>query len=182
MNIFVSDTDPRVAARNLDNKRVNKMILESSQMLSLALDSYNIPGPKLLKKARKHPCISWANASRENYTWLLWHLRGLLSEFTYRRGKIHKWEEHYPMLKAGLRYLPKTGFTLFENCTSKPTKNIDFKHIRNPITAYRKYLMARWATDEIKVVWEKRGCPSWLKQYLRGHRDYLKTLRASLKP
>lgn len=37
MQIFASDYNPELAARALDDKRVNKMVLESSQLLSAAL-------------------------------------------------------------------------------------------------------------------------------------------------
>lgn len=45
MNLFVSDLDPCQAARNLDDKRVNKMILETAQMLCCALHARGIAAP-----------------------------------------------------------------------------------------------------------------------------------------
>ena len=36
MNIFVTDKDPVVAAQNLCDKHINKMIVESAQMLANA--------------------------------------------------------------------------------------------------------------------------------------------------
>ncbi len=41
MNIFVSDENPEKAAKNLDDKRVIKMILESTQLLCTAVNIHN---------------------------------------------------------------------------------------------------------------------------------------------
>lgn len=42
MNIFVTDKDPKISAKNLDDKRVINMIRESAQMLCTALDYYDV--------------------------------------------------------------------------------------------------------------------------------------------
>ena len=39
MNIFATSSNPKACAEYLDNKRVNKMILESAQMLSCTLNA-----------------------------------------------------------------------------------------------------------------------------------------------
>jgi len=48
MNIFISDLSPIVSAQNLDNKRVVKMVLETAQLLSTAIESYTQYPPTLL--------------------------------------------------------------------------------------------------------------------------------------
>ena len=91
MNIFVVDEDPEVAARQLCDKHVVKMILESAQMLcTVALEhGFNAP----YKKAHpKHPCTLWAGKSPENWSWLIAHGLAMAEEYTRRYGRTHKSE------------------------------------------------------------------------------------------
>ena len=39
---------------------------------------------------RNHPSAIWCRTSVQNYLWLVDHLDGLLQEYTYRYGKVHK--------------------------------------------------------------------------------------------
>ena len=72
MNIFVVDEDPEVAARQLCDKHVVKMILESAQMLCTVAHEHGFVAP--YKKAHpKHPCTLWAGKSPENWSWLIAH-------------------------------------------------------------------------------------------------------------
>ncbi len=72
MNIFVVDEDPVIAAKNLCDKHVVKMIVEGCQMLSTVHrmhSSHVIYAPVELYKEsfRNHPCTIWARESTENY-------------------------------------------------------------------------------------------------------------------
>ena len=59
MNIFVINKDPEISARYLDIKRKNKMLIESVQMLSSAI---NMNGGTVSYKTThiNHPCTKWA--------------------------------------------------------------------------------------------------------------------------
>lgn len=168
MNIFATSSDPLEAAIALDDKRVVKMVLESTQMLSTALFLNSgkildgIYGPTHIK----HPCTLWTSHSAENWQWLFAHTKALANEYTFRYGKIHKsteilgklWEYH-------IIYMPKNiGLTKFANCTRSIEKNIDFKNIENTEEAYRLYLSAKWLQDKRKPTWKNREKPIWFKE------------------
>lgn len=93
MNIFVTDSNPELAARNLCDKHISKMIVESAQMLSTAwwkLDS-GCPGPIVYKPTHEnHPCTKWVMESDGNYLWLGRHALEMCKEYSRRYTKIHK--------------------------------------------------------------------------------------------
>jgi len=153
MQIFVLDKDPKKAARMLCDKHVVKMIVESAQILSTAHHLTNSKYKDLLYKKthEKHPCVIWANESKENYVWLLEHLKELLKEYTYRYGKTHKTIEIKKILE-NIPNLLNIGLTEFAQATPEEYKE------KNAIKAYRKYYKKEKA-DFAK--WTKRTAPSW---------------------
>ena len=79
MNIFATDSNPIIAARNLCDKHINKMIVESAQMLAngfslerLAQDDVprNQKGEPRTHGYSKHPCTIWAYETTDNMEWL----------------------------------------------------------------------------------------------------------------
>ena len=95
MNIFYFTNNPVLNSRLLDDKRLVKMILETTQLLSNALflnDEMPIYKPTHLK----HPCSIWAAKSSGNWLWLKKYGLALANEYTKRCGKIHKCE---PMIR-----------------------------------------------------------------------------------
>lgn len=184
MNIFVTHKDPKVSAKNLDDKRVNKMILESAQMLSTAvhvLDPDNISVFKLFTpegKRRKlalhhkygkvympthvnHPCNIWIRQSRQNYMWLFYHLNALLLQYAYRSGKVHACTSLLSTLHKARFVVPDGKLTPFQNSAANSDFNVDFKHMKSTTDAYRQYLNARWPNDKREPVWTKVGRPKW---------------------
>lgn len=65
MNIFILSLDPTRAAQYHADQHVNKMILESAQMLSTILN-----GPYKPTHAN-HPCTRWVQRSSHNAAWLI---------------------------------------------------------------------------------------------------------------
>lgn len=89
MNIFAVNEDPRMAALQLPDKLVPKMIVESAQMLSTAhrvLDGDQKADAKgLYKKAyENHPSCIWVRKDAMNYWWLWMHALTLCSEYKWR--------------------------------------------------------------------------------------------------
>ena len=77
MNIFVTDHCPIQSARNLPDKHIVKMPLETCQMLSIIYSDWYYGVGKLYKSDgtpyrtahgafRKHPCTQWAAANQYN--------------------------------------------------------------------------------------------------------------------
>ena len=89
MNIFAVNSDPRLAALELPDKLVPKMIVESAQMLSTAhrvLDGDAIADTKgLYQKAyENHPSCVWVREDALNYWWLWMHALTLCEEYKWR--------------------------------------------------------------------------------------------------
>ena len=100
MNIFVTDPCPIQSARNLPDKHIVKMPLETCQMLAIIYSDWYYGVGKLYKKDgtpyrtahgafRKHPCTIWAAANQYNLAWLIRHGYGLCDEYNQRYGKVH---------------------------------------------------------------------------------------------
>lgn len=164
MNIFVSDNDPRVAAANLDDKRVVKMVLETAQLLSTAIQLNGGEGP-YKSTHTKHPSTIWTAQSKGNFRWLLYHGISLGIEYNYRFKKSHKsYEAILDISDRGLiKHIPDGELTQFANCTANQLKGISFKHLEDPIEAYRAYLLSRWATDTRPPKWTNSKPPEWFK-------------------
>ena len=161
MNIFISDVDPIKSAINLDDKRVNKMILESAQMLCTALHLNNASH---LAKYRithaNHPSNIWVREGRANYNWLLQHMKALADEYTYRTGKTHKtYRDLYEDLVKGSELIPDKPLTPFANCAARQDMGINYKHLEDVPMAYRLYLVDRWERDKLVPKWTNRSRP-----------------------
>ena len=160
MNIFFSDANPEKAAFNLDFKRVNKMLLESCQMLSTSVNELGGRAP--YKSTHKnHPSNVWARQSLDNFCWLLNHANFLSYYYTKGSGKIHACSKILSELLNNLEEIkenfPKRGLTPFANCAANDSKGINFKSIQDPIEAYRRYLIARWNDDFKTPDWRHIG-------------------------
>lgn len=173
MNIFVSDSDPVISARNLDDKRVKHMPKECFEMLSMAyFKRTNLciapfiiwdvePRGQNREKFNEllyHKCTNWVASKRENFVWLWNHAIALLNEHEYRTGHTHYL---YSLFTSLIQYIP--------DCNILPksfVKATSFGDDNNVFNAYKEALNYKWfVTDEIKpVVWTKRGKPSWARQ------------------
>ena len=100
MNIFVTDPCPIQSARNLPDKHIVKMPLETCQMLAIIYSDWYYGVGKLYKKDgtpyatkrgafRSHPCTIWAAANQYNLAWLILHGIALCDEYYQRYGKVH---------------------------------------------------------------------------------------------
>lgn len=97
-----------------------------------------------------HPCAVWARASRPNYSWL-WQLgMALLSEYTYRYGKVHATTD---VLRA-LELLPRLPAT----ATPHPQAMPEEYRGKDPVRAYRRYYAGAKA-DLLKYT--RRAAPEW---------------------
>jgi len=164
MNIFVSDFDTTIAAKNLDDKRLVKMVLETTQMLCTAINEYG--GITPYKSTHKnHPCNIWARQNKSNFLWLLKHGYALSSEYSYRFNKDHKCHGILKLIdnECLVELLPDGALTQFANCAANQSKGISFKHLNEPTEAYKAYLSARWDTDTLKPKWTSRSVPTFYK-------------------
>ena len=157
MNIFILDEDPVLAAQMLCDRHVNKMILETAQMLSSVADKYG--HPTLYKPAYKnHPCTLWAGKSKENWLWLIDHGLALRDEKIFRTGSGHKSASVIEWYKD-LDYGPDKSLGLTSFAQAMPNF---FKH-DNAVIAYRSYYLGdkQFFKDGRRPKWKVRGQPSW---------------------
>jgi hypothetical protein len=161
MNIFYIDQDPYKCAEQHTDKHVVKMILETAQMLSTAhhmLDEKCMSEEmrnSIYKKAfAHHPCTIWASASFENYTWLFYLFDALLSEYTYRFGKVHSSERLLDYLCEPPKNINRLGFT--QPAQAMPDL---YKMPFDSNFAYRLYY--RHEKSHL-FQWTKRERPTWL--------------------
>ena len=132
MNIFVVDKDPTVAAQQLCDKHVVKMVLETAQMLCTVARKQGYEAPYKLAHP-KHPCTLWAGHSVANWLWLLRHGHALCEEYTRRYGKVHKSQKVIEWC-AGIRLrFTETSLTPFAQAMPQQYKN------PCAVTAYRAY-------------------------------------------
>jgi hypothetical protein len=162
MNIFATDPDPMKSAVILDDKRVNKMITESCQMLAAALIKHGCPEGELpISKATgmpyrlthaKHPCTIWAGENRENFMWLFEHMYHLVAEFKKRYGHDHYGATNLARLKEAAKYIPEGERTPFPNCSL-------YKEEINVYLAYKMTMIDKWKKDKIKPSWTNTNKP-----------------------
>ena len=132
MNIFVVDRDPVVAAQQLCDKHVVKMILETAQMLCTVAHHQGFNAPYKVAHP-KHPCTLWAGKSAANWQWLITHGLAMSKEYTRRYGKVHKSEEVIKWCARLPVGFTEKGLTPFAQAMPPQYKNPCV------VTAYRAY-------------------------------------------
>jgi len=178
MNIFYVDSNAEVAARNMVDRHVVKMILETAQLLSTAhrvIDGEEYVGQSQSgRKAKRwrlsgnadaimyaathinHPSAVWVRENSANYNWLYDHLLALGREYTYRYGRTHLTIDK---LKDILEDAPEN--ITQSNVMTKMPSCMDKQYIvsLDPITNYRNYYNYG-KTDLLR--WSNRPPPQWI--------------------
>lgn len=175
MNIFAVDADPIRAARQLPDRHVTKMILESAQMLSIVYSHHywdigevmKVDGTpfKTAKGAfKKHPCTIWAAESQANCAWLIQHALGLCDEFNLRYGKLHGLTKSLFETKKLFHRITGEPVTVFRNITGfarAMPDDIKYDTSIDDVTAYQKYVCTKpWVYDNYLRLPERR--PTWV--------------------
>ena len=138
MNIFITDLNPIVAAQNLCDIHIPKMLLESTQMLS---NAFHLNNPNLAPCAKsmiKHPCSVWALESRQNFSWLLSHTIEINNEYTKRFNKIHSYDPKIEFISKNHKSLSFEKHDLTPHVQVMPK----IYHGQNVVSAYRSYYVA----------------------------------------
>lgn len=162
MNIFVTSSNAIKSALALDDVRVNKMIIETAQLLSTAIRC-SPGGDKILNGElyaithRNHPCAVWARESRDNFNWLYEHGTALAAMFRLKTYKIHACQRIIENAIHHIHVIPNSYSTPFVNCT--PFK--DPKDTRTIYEKYRAYLIDKWNNDIRPPKWSGDNKPDW---------------------
>ena len=142
MNIFVISDDPQECARYLDDRRLVKMVLETTQLLSSAIWLNGGRGPYKLTH-QHHPCTKWAANSKINYLWLFQYWCELCNEYWRRYRREHKCCEVLADLVRGYAWLPSRQMSPRPRCVHDA-----YKHKSMPLhDAYKHTLRLKWEQD-----------------------------------
>ena len=156
MNIFVTDPCPIQSARNLPDKHIVKMPLETCQMLAIIYSDWYYGVGKLYKQDgtpyatargafRHHPCTMWAARSPYNLAWLIRHGYALCHEYNLRYNKVHTCLD---VIEQAERIYHKSFNNLMlsdasaqvTDFTRAMPEDIKFDTTIDTITAYKRYL------------------------------------------
>ncbi len=152
MNIFVLDTDIPLCAQYHCDRHVNKMILESVQILCTVLNERGFETP-YRSTHRQHPCVQWVHRSYDNFLWLAELTDALNHEYRYRYEKDR---DHASIRVLGdilhHRYESR-GLTEFAQAMPD-----EYKVSGNAVAAYRAYCQSE---EQRCAGWTGRAAPGW---------------------
>lgn len=170
MNIFILHRNPVIAARMLsERKHLNKMLLESVQMLALNSDYFDQGTPyKPTKRHLNHPCTIWARSDINHYEWLRVYAKELGNIYYNKTGRNHKCAEtlaEWFKPANEINYIPgvlKDSLEDLEFVTAMPNEFVQ----DDIIQSYRDYYMAcKWHF----VGWDTYEIPEWFKPTYKFH-------------
>ena len=199
MNIFVTDSCPVQSARNLPDKHIVKMPLETCQMLSIIYSDWYYGVGKLYKSDgkpyrtahgafRNHPCTQWAAANQYNLAWLICHGLALCKEYTLRYNKIHTCQD--VLLQAQRIYARCFDVPIHDaavvcmhdnSFTRAMPESIKFDTTIDTITAYKQYLNTKpWlASNYLRIPSRK---PSFITTMTTSNKSDLPVYDFSTTP
>lgn len=164
MNIFILDTEPRVAAKYHCDIHLRAMIRESAQMLSTAhriLDNSNKPIYKTTHI--NHPCSKWVRSSISNYEWLYSLYFFMHEEYVKRFNKSHRsYSELYQYLQEPPEHIEDTGITKFAQAMPVQYKQADVVKAYRDYYCFEKLRFAKWTSPGYR--------PYWVTDFLMEHR------------
>ena len=168
MNIFVTDSCPVQSARNLPDKHICKMPLETCQMLAIIYSDWYYGVGKLYKADgtpyrtshgafRNHPCTQWAAANQYNLAWLILHGVALCDEYHQR---------YLPKVHACYDVLAQAQ-VIYHNCFDMPCSQAYHK-VTDFTRAMPEYLKYDTNITTIQAYIDYLNTKQWLStNYLR---------------
>ena len=197
MNIFVTDSCPVQSARNLPDKHIVKMPLETCQMLAIIYSDWYYGVGKLYKSDgtpyrtshgafRNHPCTQWAAANQYNLAWLILHGVALCDE--YHQRYLPKVHTCYDVLCQAQRIYHDCFDELLTDAAAKVTsftrampEYIKYDNTISTITAYKQYLNTKpWlATNYLRIPSRK---PSFITTMTTSNKSDLPVYDFSTTP
>jgi hypothetical protein len=168
MNIFLIDKRPHECAKALCDLRLNKMILETAQLLCTS-HRYHFPDrveqfSDVIYKVthENHPCSIWMRKHINNHSWMLTYFEHLFMEKQYRTGKNHlsfvKLEQMLYDVKLGdpIGTLDYDSMNFDFNCSGiYPSTN-------NVFADYKLCLLQKWIVDKREPKFSARSQPDFI--------------------
>jgi hypothetical protein len=159
VNFFLTHLDPLTAARQLDDKRVQKIALEVTQVLSVVLLRRGIGG-FYRPCHQNHPVTLWAGADPRNTAWAWRYGKALCQTYLlFGKKPVHSCEAVLDDMRQHIK-LVRASPSEWQNSARNKKWALDFTHLP-VVPAYRCYLNARWPNDKNQPVWTGRPRPRW---------------------
>jgi hypothetical protein len=159
VNIFATDKNPIIAAQNLCDSHVIKMVLESAQMMCTYLNENGVQ-TSYRSTHKNHPCSLWLKESSLNRSWLFEHYYALLQEFRMRRDKRHKCTDLLGLFYANFHYDDALDVLLNSRLNFALAMPNQYRS-SDPIESYRNYYISKQYTMKVPMRWTKRQPPDW---------------------
>ena len=170
MNIFVTSPCPKESAIVLPDRHVNKMSLETCQMLSIVASEKWGHGYGTLPKTdgtpyktdkgafRNHPCTRWAAETIDNAYWLIKWGMNLCDEYTLRYNKTHSC---YNTLLQAYYLFPKGKIDKVTSFARAMPDEYKLDDSIDTFTAYKMYIASKpWVASNYLRMPERK--PSWV--------------------
>lgn len=161
MNIYVTDPDPQICARNLDSFLLKVQIMQMAVLLSTVAHKWSAATNALWIHGDAH-CghVRWIENSNKNLDWTQEYAIMLLVEYANRFK--HKHAGSWAIYDFMEIYGNPIGLEpeAFLNDT-KDDSGFDFGYLSPTEFAYREYLVAKWGTAKYDPTWGERLPPSW---------------------
>lgn len=163
MNIFFLDRDIETSVRYHCDKHVVKMLLEATQMLSTAHNTYprkHIPGLYALSHTN-HPMCMWVRERIANYRHCVDYANYLLVEYKWRYKKRHQCQYLLDHLSHNYPAIPFEMGDRSVLDTSRPPLCMpeEFKGV-DVIQSYRAYYRSKQTKFTFRYT--NREAPPWL--------------------
>ena len=163
MNIFILDYDVDLNVTYYNDIHLNKMLLETCQILCSVQYKYGGKNIPYKETHRNHPCVIWAGLNQGNYKYLLSLGYALEKERIYRNyNPSSKMVNVLDYCKNNLNNLPLGRLTSFVQVMPEKYYNSD------TVQAYRNYYVGDKqgylikSSNKWKIsTWTKRGKPDW---------------------
>jgi len=168
MNLFILDTDPKIAAQYNCDTHCNKILLEAAMMMANCFDLKTLEDAPKTKKGtpRKHsyfnhPVSIWMRKSTANLEWAIEHAIELENERLYRGYNPHfsfdfvDWVAN-SISKSTVAVAGLTAFAVAIAPDKECRKVPNFDKL-SAVEQYRLY----YKHDKPFVTWTNRSVPYW---------------------
>jgi len=168
MNLFMLDYNIAKSAKCLDDRRLNKMVTETAQLMCAGIASFKIkPAPPYKITHANHPLTVWTTTNKNNLVYLAYYIDRLNQEYDVRKSHNRQhmaYTKLLPHIETLKRFSIDPDMT-FVNCAAHAEYGLNFKHMEDVEQAYRLYITQRWRIEiegGYKPIFTNRLPPEWL--------------------
>ena len=156
MNIFLPEKSILESVKDLDDRRLNKQIIECQQIMEVAIGRSS--------GYKNHPVVKYY----VDYPLFVgWYGMTCVVEYLTRFNKFHKCFDYFFQDYWEYVHYKEIPHFYCEGPISDPN------HIRttkNTVELFRNKLCKKWSSDKYAPKWTNREVPQWYKEYLNGNK------------